>query len=442
MATPKRAAKSAKKRTLAPALHPTVVSAPEPPAPAPPPAFASPRAPTLDPSPEPAPAPFDAPAPEPSKQALANRRNAQLSTGPRTAEGKAIVSANRITHGIRSPRPVVTSTETQETWEVHRNTVVADLAPSGAVELALAERVALLFWRLGRLVDYESDAINDGQANATYDIRWAALASPELRDDLVSPEEGRFMARAAGPVQLLAKITGDLARKRERFARLERRVVFLEAFPGMPPSQVVPGPPARALIEEVRSYLPPSKTYAWEAPETWTAAAVRERLEAACEIGEWSTELTVKSILDDWRKDRDAALNEIVELTKDELRATGFIEQDDREMTRRRGLPGAQQAEMVQRYESHLDRALARALAQLHQIQDRRSARHVATQGRGREDAGWERERGRGGTATVIVGLVNRGGGSGGGRGGGGMGLNGGNGGLAIEDGREGAGQE
>ena len=36
------------------------------------------------------------------KQFAANRDNAQLSTGPATAEGKAKVAANALTHGLNS----------------------------------------------------------------------------------------------------------------------------------------------------------------------------------------------------------------------------------------------------------------------------------------------------------------------------------------------------
>jgi hypothetical protein len=41
------------------------------------------------------------------KQIAANRANAQKSTGPRTPEGKAVVSLNSLTHGIRCSRVVL-----------------------------------------------------------------------------------------------------------------------------------------------------------------------------------------------------------------------------------------------------------------------------------------------------------------------------------------------
>src|SRR5215208_2068118 len=88
----------------------------------------------------------------------ANRRNAELSTGPRTTEGKVIVARNATTHGIYSNVPVVPG-ECPEEWEAHRAGVVASLTPVGLLEVNLAERAALLLWRLQRLARYEAETI-------------------------------------------------------------------------------------------------------------------------------------------------------------------------------------------------------------------------------------------------------------------------------------------
>src|SRR5262245_54799523 len=84
----------------------------------------------------------------------ANRRNARLSTGPRTAAGKAVVAANAIRHGIFANLPVVAG-ENSADWDRHRAGVVAALAPAGLLELAFAERVALLLWQSARLARYQ-----------------------------------------------------------------------------------------------------------------------------------------------------------------------------------------------------------------------------------------------------------------------------------------------
>jgi hypothetical protein len=56
------------------------------------------------------------------KQIEANRKNAKLSTGPKTAKGKARVSKNAIRHGVWSINPVVNErrTATYETGAIRR----------------------------------------------------------------------------------------------------------------------------------------------------------------------------------------------------------------------------------------------------------------------------------------------------------------------------------
>jgi hypothetical protein len=86
----------------------------------------------------------------------ANRRNARRSTGPITSVGKARSSKNALRHGVYSSMPVVAGLEWNEDWETHRVGILKSLAPEGALEEALAERVALCFWRLNRVHRYET----------------------------------------------------------------------------------------------------------------------------------------------------------------------------------------------------------------------------------------------------------------------------------------------
>ena len=77
--------------------------------------------------------------------------------GPVTQEGKEVVRWNATRHGIRSPAPVVPGVEKKEDWEVHRDGVLESLSPEGHLEFVLAERVALLSWRLNRVTRYSSE---------------------------------------------------------------------------------------------------------------------------------------------------------------------------------------------------------------------------------------------------------------------------------------------
>lgn len=86
--------------------------------------------------------------------------------GPKTAAGKARVGLNALTHGIASARVVVPGESASE-WEGSRQAMMEALAPAGPVELALAERVTTVLWRLRRVTAYETAAIGERQHLAT-----------------------------------------------------------------------------------------------------------------------------------------------------------------------------------------------------------------------------------------------------------------------------------
>src|ERR671915_2187566 len=91
--------------------------------------------------------------------------------GPKTEEGKEVARWNSTRHGIRSPAPVVPGVEKPEDWEEYRDGMLEDLAPLGNLELALAERVVLLSWRLHRVTRYETGAIATSQERVIEDLR-------------------------------------------------------------------------------------------------------------------------------------------------------------------------------------------------------------------------------------------------------------------------------
>ena len=82
-------------------------------------------------------------------QILANRSNAQKSTGPRTAEGKAVVAKNAVKHGLVRHETVITGEDPGE-FEFYRERMLEELDPAGEVESGLAERIVSLSWRLKR----------------------------------------------------------------------------------------------------------------------------------------------------------------------------------------------------------------------------------------------------------------------------------------------------
>ena len=100
-------------------------------------------------------------------QILANRRNAKKSTGPRTHQGKAIVSKNAVKHGLLARQNVI-STESQADFNLHRDQALKELAPESPMESILANRIVILAWRLTRTVRIQTqtiDALNSDNTN-------------------------------------------------------------------------------------------------------------------------------------------------------------------------------------------------------------------------------------------------------------------------------------
>src|SRR4051794_1593735 len=87
-------------------------------------------------------------------------------TGPRTPEGKAVVSQNAVRHGLTSRAILVNKLETEEAWEEFRTGMLRSLAPADELEQELAENVVLGFWRMRRVAREEAAAIT--QHNEQY----------------------------------------------------------------------------------------------------------------------------------------------------------------------------------------------------------------------------------------------------------------------------------
>lgn len=92
------------------------------------------------------------------KRTIANRRNARRSTGPRTKRGKAVTAWNALKHGLQA-RQVVIPGEKRKDFQTFQKTLMDDLAPEGALEILLAERIVAANWRLRRSLRVEAEMI-------------------------------------------------------------------------------------------------------------------------------------------------------------------------------------------------------------------------------------------------------------------------------------------
>ena len=90
----------------------------------------------------------------------ANRRNAQLSTGPKTALGKAKSALNAVKHGIFTKECLKNiSDEEARDYEALRLGVFESLKPKDQMQAILCDKIAIDVWRLRKVLAYEQGAM-------------------------------------------------------------------------------------------------------------------------------------------------------------------------------------------------------------------------------------------------------------------------------------------
>ena len=121
---------------------------------------------------------------------LASRANGARSRGPRTDEGKARSSMNALTHGLTARTAIVLPlVERAEDWSAHLTGFAEALRPVGAVERELVERMAAITWRLRRVERVEAAVIG---GTLTAADRAAADASQPQGDDEADEADERL----------------------------------------------------------------------------------------------------------------------------------------------------------------------------------------------------------------------------------------------------------
>jgi hypothetical protein len=116
-------------------------------------------------------------------QTLARRANAKRSQGPKTEEGKAASSRNRLQFGFFSRDPVVPGEDAAE-WSAFRAELLESLAPVGRAQEMLAERIIDSAWRLRRFPVVESGIFT---TNLHRDQEWLTKIDA-LKDLSEAPE--------------------------------------------------------------------------------------------------------------------------------------------------------------------------------------------------------------------------------------------------------------
>ena len=165
-------------------------------------------------------------------QNLANRLNAQKSTGPRTARGKAVASQNSLKHGLLAESDVISS-ESQADFDLYRKQILDELRPVSPMESVLAERIVTLSWRLKRAGRFQNQAIdtlnNEEASNPLKRLTQSVLFKSALRnfaksEDIDLTQPAPLTADDRLPLGRLAVMDFSDARVLDRLLMYERRI--------------------------------------------------------------------------------------------------------------------------------------------------------------------------------------------------------------------------
>ncbi len=172
------------------------------------------------------------------KQIEANRRNARLSTGPATDEGKRRSRQNAVRHGLTA-ETVIDALEDAEDYAAFEMAITADYDAQTAVERELVLRLASLLWRLRRATTIESGLfkiqakqfLQFRQRRQAYQGRQKIIGSV-YRDVIGAEEDIRQQGNDPnGDLDAGSRLTGDTADQSNAVTHSFLRLTNLPTYP-------------------------------------------------------------------------------------------------------------------------------------------------------------------------------------------------------------------
>jgi hypothetical protein len=182
-------------------------------------------------------------------QLAANRQNAQLSTGPKTPEGKAASSQNALTHGLYASAPLLPS-ENPSDFQALLQSLHHELHPAGPLQSQLVHRIASLLWKLRRVAPAESHYINRCIAERHHQLQYAnhnlprrerlAVVPPPSLEEILAPELSYSKSRLNEFHAYELRLERDLHETLRQLAQLQKSFPSPSLAENEPNSAVTP----------------------------------------------------------------------------------------------------------------------------------------------------------------------------------------------------------
>jgi hypothetical protein len=213
-------------------------------------------------------------------QIAANRENAKKSTGPRSPEGKAASSRNRLLHGLRANKHILLDNDQPEDFFLLLKSLDAAFRPVGEAEEMLVTHIAADQWRLDRALPLEAgiyrrrlegvasedysrkqELINHKRNHELNPNRFPPAPAPPDPDDRLTRA---FMADCGKPNSLAninrytssIQLSIDRSLRQLKIYQAARIASTPDVRPAAPPAE--PDAPVAERVEPVAPAVPPA----------------------------------------------------------------------------------------------------------------------------------------------------------------------------------------
>ena len=268
----------------------------------------------------------------------ANRKNAQLSTGPKTQVGKAKSALNAVKHGIFTKKCLKhISDEEARDYETLRLGIFESLKPKDQMQAILCDKVTIDVWRLRKVLAFEQGAMQLETLNL--DTSGSPVNFIERRAIIYNMENHKSESENLNQLKKWLTAKGDT-----NFSDLSDKACW--------------------LLEEIVQNLQQ------RFPENYRHTDI-ELLESCKHLSEFCT----------WNElDLNRLKADLLESIENKLRSgsnmPNYYENGIQEFDRKRSiyesvaqLPSAENTDKVIRYETHLQRSIERNLRLLRSLQ-------------------------------------------------------------------------
>ena len=174
-------------------------------------------------------------------QIIANQLNAQQSTGPQTAAGKARTSANAVKLGLFSLRDFVRPEEAAD-YQLLTTSLWNELGPVTILEQTFATQIIRATWRLNRCSAIEADCVRTNNNDQPY------ILDP-IADETLAPIQ-KSVDRAR------AQATASLHKAISELRRLKAERPAPQRNPTAPKPETIPPPTKQTQSQTPKSAQP------------------------------------------------------------------------------------------------------------------------------------------------------------------------------------------